>query len=249
VVGYGGPVASDLTTFAPHRVRPVMEHTWEDLTFVHWAYPPESVRPLVDPRLEIDTFDGQAWVAMTPFRLTVRPPAPWLPPFPGLDRVPETNLRTYVRDSSGRHGIWFFSLDIARLAAAALARATYSLPYRWAEMSVESDGQAVRYSGTRKPPDRASYTLSVDTRGEELPLEGRDELVDFLTARWRLYTVVLGRLLQARVEHAPWPLRSARVTRLEETVVQSAGLPAPRRKPLVHFSPCVDVRVGPPIPL
>src|SRR5947208_17004251 len=51
---------------------------------------------------------------MTPFLLTVSPPARWLPPFPGVHRVPETNLRTYVRDRKGRHGIWFFSCDVER---------------------------------------------------------------------------------------------------------------------------------------
>ncbi len=49
---------------------------------------------------------------------------------PWVSRFCETNVRTYVRDSHGRAGIWFFSLDAARLGAvaAAVARAAYHLP-------------------------------------------------------------------------------------------------------------------------
>src|SRR5689334_14871792 len=39
-----------------------MFQCWCDLTFLHWRYPPESVRPHLPPALELDTFDGSAWV-------------------------------------------------------------------------------------------------------------------------------------------------------------------------------------------
>src|SRR5918912_739696 len=53
---------------------------------------------------------------MTPFLMEgVR--APLVPAVPWLSRFPEINVRTYVRDGRGRRGIWFFSLDAARLAA------------------------------------------------------------------------------------------------------------------------------------
>ena len=71
----------------------------------------------------------------------------------------------------------------------------------------------------------------------------------FLTARWRLYTLIAGRLMQARVQHAPWPLQEAGVSALDQSLLKAAGLPAPRRGPLVHFSPGVEVLVGPPLPV
>jgi uncharacterized protein len=47
--------------------------------------------------------------------------------------------------------------------------------------------------------------------------------------------------------HQPYPLRSAQVTRLDQDLVQIAGLGV-SGEPLVHSSPGVDVRVSPPEP-
>ena len=35
----------------------------------------------------------------------------------------------------GREGLWFFSLDAARLEPVLVARSAYALPYKWAAMS------------------------------------------------------------------------------------------------------------------
>src|SRR2546429_229581 len=48
----------------------------------------------------------------------------------------------------------------------------------------------------------------------------------FLTARFRLYSTLAGRLVVADAEHPPWPLFSARLHELRQDLVQAAGLPA-----------------------
>ena len=55
-----------------------------------------------------------------------------------------------------------------------------------------------------------------------------------------------GRPVAVPVQHGPWRLCSATVPRLDETLVASCGLPSPTGDPLVHWSPGVDVRFGPP---
>ena len=35
--------------------RPVMEHRWDELTFLHWRYPAETVQRLLPPSLTVDT--------------------------------------------------------------------------------------------------------------------------------------------------------------------------------------------------
>src|SRR4051812_46149326 len=107
--------------------RPVMRQRWENLTFLHWRYRVADVRPLLPAGLEPDVYDGEAWVGLVPFRvrgltLPKAPAVPWLSTFP------ETNVRTYVIDRTGRRGVWFFSLDAARLPAVAGARLLYGLP-------------------------------------------------------------------------------------------------------------------------
>jgi uncharacterized protein len=72
-----------------------MTMRWHDLVFLHWPVEAAVLRPFISPRLDLDTFDGQAWLGVTPFRMTrVRPR--WLPAVPGLSAFPELNVRTYV---------------------------------------------------------------------------------------------------------------------------------------------------------
>src|SRR3954453_6441314 len=80
----------------PQPVRvPTMRQRWESLTFLHWPYRIEVVAAHLPRGLELEPWDGVAWVGLVPFRMHVMTPVgPKLrvvPPFP------ETNVRTYVR--------------------------------------------------------------------------------------------------------------------------------------------------------
>src|ERR1044071_4103676 len=91
--------------------QPVMHQDWGKLLFMHWRIREESLRPLIPERLQIDKFDGSAWIAVTPFTVwDIRAFPPYLPPVPGLSSMHELNVRTYVH-LDGVPGVWFFSLD------------------------------------------------------------------------------------------------------------------------------------------
>ena len=111
-----------------------MAQVWSDLLFAHWPVPPDALRPLLPPGLALDTFDGDAWVAVVPFRMSgVR--LRFSPAVPRLSAFPELNVRTYVT-APGRPGVWFFTLDAANPVAVAIARRWYHLPYYRARMTV-----------------------------------------------------------------------------------------------------------------
>jgi uncharacterized protein YqjF (DUF2071 family) len=229
----------------PPRVPwPVMYHEWNSISFLHWRYPPAAVQPLLPAGLRVETFDGSAWIGLTPFLMEgLRAPA--LPALPWLSRFPETNVRTYVRDGRGRSGIWFLSLDAARLPAVLAARTGYRLPYFWSDMAVRIAGDHISYRCRRHPPAGGAGRCDADVvRGAPLEESARDELAHFLTARFRLFTVVAGRLVAAEAEHPDWPLHHAELRRLDQNLLQRAGLPPPGGEPLVHASPGVAVRVG-----
>lgn len=218
-----------------------MRQTWNHVTFLHWRYEPAVVRRLLPAELSLDVMDGSAWVGLVPFLITGLT-APLLPAIPWLSRFPETNVRTYVIDRRGRRGVWFFSLDAARLAAVIGARAGYGLPYFWGRMSVSRTGNIVEYRGARRlQPGRSDLAIDVGD-----PVGPPSELELFLTARFRLFARWMGRPVFARVEHPQWPLRKARLIRLEESLVRASGLPDPKGEPLVHFADRVDVRTGRP---
>jgi uncharacterized protein YqjF (DUF2071 family) len=48
---------------------------------------------------------------------------------------------------------------------------------------------------------------------------------EFVTARFGLHTRWLGRTLWIPNHHEPWPLRTATLDRLDDTLVAAAGLP------------------------
>ena len=56
----------------------VMHMRWEDLAFLHWPIDAPILQSRLPDRLRIDTFAGQAWIGITPFRMTQVRPA-WLP--------------------------------------------------------------------------------------------------------------------------------------------------------------------------
>ena len=224
-----------------------MLQRWDRLTFLHWRYAPADVQRLLPPGLTTDLWDGHAWVGMTPFLLkSLRPP--FIPPLPWLSTFPETNLRTYVTNRAGEPGIWFFSLEAARLAAVVGARATYGLPYMWSKMGFNAQDSFIRYAGSRRwpGPAGAGYEVVVETSASITPCALTD-FDHYLTARWRLYTMFAGRLAHAEVEHPPWPFASVRLMALRQSLTDAAGLPEPPGEPLVHFSPGVEARIGPPV--
>ena len=238
--------------------KPVMRQRWERLTFLHWAYDPDVVQRLLPGGLTVDTFDGLAWVGLVPFFMRVHTPgdrgAPWVSNFC------ETNVRTYARDREGRAGIWFLSLDAARLGAVAVARASYRLPYFWSSMRLTAGpqpataqaqpaggNQEIAYSCQRRVPGPRTAISQVRVRVgapyEAAELGDRDH---FLTARWVLFSVLAGRQFFARAQHQPWPLHRAEALTADDSLISAAGLPPPHGEPLLHYSPGVDVRIGRP---
>ena len=223
----------DLGPHAPRAIkRPFMAQRWRDVSFLHWRCDAEAMQRLLPPGVEVDRWDGSAWVGVIPFHLSVRLPA-WAPAIPWLQTTPEVNVRTYVRGPDGRRGIWFLSLEASRLAVVATARAWYRIPYRWARTHVAVQDRTVTCETHRRSAS-FSATLEVGEQVDELsPLER------FLICRWRLYSPGRGgRVWVSEIDHAPWRLRRARVTGCDESLVA----PVPEGLPVAHHSPGVDVR-------
>ncbi len=220
-----------------------MRHRWETIAFLHWSYPVEEVQQLLPDGLSVEPWRGQAWVGLVPFRMRIG--APFGPELPGISPFPETNVRTYVVGPDGRPGVWFFSLDAGSLSAVGAARASWQLPYFWADMAVHSSGGTVSYRSRRRWPSPRGV-------GHDIRVAVRDEVVEpgefehYLTARFTLWNVAAGRLMRTQAEHPPWVLRSADVDVLEQDLLGAAGLTPPVDRPLVHFSDGVDVRIGAP---
>lgn len=222
-----------------------MRQRWDDLLFAHWRCDRAALRERIPASLELDTFDGEAWLGVVPFRMS-RVGLRALPGLPGATTFPELNVRTYVRRDD-RPGVWFFSLDAASPIAVTLARAWYHLPYFQADMHVRADGDVMRYSSARA--HRGAPDASFDARyGPSGPvtLAAPGSLEHWLTERYCLYAGSGDRLWRADVHHRPWPLQPAWAQISHNTMAHAAGLDLPTEAPLLHFAKRLDVRAWRP---
>lgn len=183
---------------------------WEDLLFLHWPSAPSALTPHLPHGLELETFEGRAWLGVVPFRMARTRWRP-LPRLPGASEFPELNLRTYVR-AGGKSGVWFFSLDAASRLAVHGARASFGLPYFHARMSCEQRGDEVVYRSERRDPRGPPATFAARWRAVEPSFEARTRPLErFLTERYALFAHRAGRLQVGEIAHAPWRVARAEV--------------------------------------
>src|SRR5260370_5564411 len=136
-----------------HRLWPVssrpwiMRMRWCNLLFAHWPVDAAAIRGLIPAGLELDLFDGRAYVGAVPFTMEEVSPR-MVPGLPGLQAFPELNLRTYVK-TGGKPGVWFFSLDAGQKLAVRVARRAFHLPYFDASFQIACVGEGIEYSAGR----------------------------------------------------------------------------------------------------
>ena len=230
-----------------HRPYPILREPWAlsmqwtDLAFLHWPVPKEALQPLLPEGLEVETFDGDAWLGIVPFvmrKTRIR----CMPAIPGAHDFPELNVRTYVRHGDKR-GVWFFSLDAASKLAVTGARATFGLPYFRAEMEVEQRGMLTSYVSRRiddrGPPARfaAGYCSGGSSRAAA---EGT--LEHFLVERYCLFAEGRdGQLRVGEIAHAPWQIQSASVQLGVCDMTRVCGIALPDCSPFALCAEPLDV--------
>lgn len=232
------------------RFRPegtvVMRPQWSNLLFLHWEFAPEAVQKLLPAGLELDLYEGRAYVGLVPFQMAeVRPHfIPDLKQYGHFhSRFPELNVRTYVvRD--GVPGVWFFSLDAASSLAVITARLWFNLPYFKARMRVHETAAGFDYWSKRlwPAPFEATCRVRYQPTGPQQACEP-NSLEEFLVERYVLYSKRGNQLFRGRVFHEPYKVGTAQVGSLRESCLQAAGFERPAQQPHVLFSPGVDVEI------
>lgn len=210
---------------------------WLDLLFIHWPIRVAALRPLVPAGLEIDTFGGEAWIGIVPFRMAgVRPR--FAPAFPWISAFPELNVRTYVKAGS-RSGVWFLSLDAASRLTVFGARLTFHLPYHHARMRVTLRDESVEYVSRRRA---GAAEFEADYRPTGPVYASRCGALDhWLTERYSLFCAdPNGDIHRGDVFHHPWPLQAAEAEIRVNTMLEPLGLSVPETKPVLHFARRLD---------
>jgi uncharacterized protein YqjF (DUF2071 family) len=184
--------------------------------------------------LELDTFDGAAWLGLVPFRVTAARPR-GLPPVPRASTYLELNVRTYVT-RAGRPGVWFFSLDASSRLVVEGARLLYRLPYHAARIALDRRGGFVHVESSRP-----GAVFSARYRGEG-PFARAEpgSLEHFLVERYCLYADDGAR--RAEIHHPPWSLQDGEAV-VELNTLAPVGIELPADEPHVRFAARQDVVV------
>ena len=203
---------------------------WRNLLFVHYALPPEIIRPLVPSELELDLWEGQAHVGVVPFEM--KDIRSWWMPQPTALNFLETNVRTYVH-KDGEPGVYFFSLEASSWLAVKVARTVWKLPYFHATMSTSAEGYRSMRTGGGASID-AKWTL-----GELLGPSAPGTYEHFVLERYLLFSMRGKDVFKGQVHHVPYPAQRVTLDRFEQTLFPKAtGEPF-----AAHFSSGVDVEV------
>jgi len=224
--------------------QPLMHQTWGKLLFMHWRIEEADLRPLIPAGLELDTFDGTAWIGVIPFTMwDIRAFPPFVPAVPGLSSMHELNVRTYVHYDRVP-GVWFFSLDCNSAAAVMGARTFYHLPYYNAEIDLQQRGSTIDYDLKRTEKPAAEFKGSWKI-GETVPFSHPGSLEFFLTERYCLYSEHNDKLYRARIFHQPWPLQNAAMNSYDATMIESLGLKSPQGEPVLNSTESLNVEIWP----
>lgn len=219
----------------------IMKQTWEDLLFLHWSVDQSWLQSMLPSPLEVDTFDGKAWIGIVPFEMThIR--FKGLPSVPFASRLLELNVRTYVK-YGGQRGVYFFSLDASHKAGVSIARNVFHLPYYRAKMGKKSDGKQISFWSTRthKKADKAEYHIVYEPVGKAY--ETTEGSLDFwLTERDRLFIVRNHNVYQGKIKHDKWPLQKVDVAVLRDTLSHPFHY---HESTITHFSKSVTTYLWP----
>lgn len=218
----------------------VMYQRWHHLLFLHWPIDPDALRPHIHDDLEVDTFEGKAYLGLVLFTMSgIRPRL--VPPLPWISSFHEFNVRTYVRHAD-RGGVWFFSLDAANSLGAALARSLFKLPYHHARMDMRNSGGTVRYSGDRLTGQRPARVEATAGISGATWLAAPGTLDNFLIERYRLFTECRNELLTLQVRHTPYPLRRVDSVEIDQSLTTALGFDVVG-DPILHYSDGVSTEI------
>ncbi len=246
--------ATDILSTVAHRPYALpggrwrLAQRWNDLLFAHWPIPVAQMRPLIPAGLELDTFDGFAWVGVVPFwmdRVRTRIAGHATFTTPGTASFAELNLRTYVRSRvTGFAGVYFFSLDAASLLAVIGARILFHLPYFRANMHCETSDDGTIIYESRRTFSRSPAHFYAEYRGSNIIIPSLPGTLEhFLTERYCLFTSHGKGTLVGHIHHVAWPLEAAEAEISVNTLPTAHGITLPDHAPVLHFARELEVYI------
>jgi uncharacterized protein len=214
------------------------------LLFASWPIPVAQLRPVIPSALDIDTFQGTAWVTVETLQLSTAHirDVPLLTSLEGT----EANVRTYVQ-YKGERGIHFLSLDSPGALMDALSRHFFKLPFHNAEVSVELNGDNYHVESIRLEDHSSSVSFACSARLTGGPtMVAANSLEEWLLNQTCLFAVDSnGDVYRGYVGHRPHSIQPIEGVIETNTLVSAAGVTLPGTPPVLTYSPGDDSMAWP----
>ncbi|TSJ46621.1 YqjF family protein [Fluviicola chungangensis] len=207
---------------------------WNHALFLHWKVEPGLLEPFIPKGLELDTYEGEAWISLVAFTMEkIRPKN--LPAFSPVSNFHEINIRTYVTHNN-KPGVYFLNIEAQKLVSAKLSKLLSGLPYEKAKMIRIQKNIFQEYTSNLKKKGfrfSAKYTVS----NKPVP---KTELDLWLTERYCLYLDRGLKTYMYEIHHLPWELLEVEMNEIQ-TTYRFGEIDLKNKPDRVHYSPGVKV--------
>ena len=196
---------------------------WEEVLFLHFKVAPEMLAPFVPRPLELDLFEGKAYVSLV--NLTMRR---FLPSKSGsigavlrlISRERVLNLRTYVRlgEERGAYFIWGW---LSQLGSLPLPSGLFGLPYAFASMDYDhNEASRTLHASIVCDRDRFGYqgTVGPGVKAAKCPPKS---LAEFAMERYMGFFNRKDKVCAFRIWHEPWSQVPFEASIEENTLIKS----------------------------
>jgi uncharacterized protein len=203
---------------------------WNNALFFHWAIPFDILRNYVPEKLELDTFNGQAYVSLVAFTMQkIRPRN--LPSIACISDFNEINLRTYINNNH-KKGVYFLNIEAEKSLSAFIAKQVSGLPY---------EKSTIKRTATKYNSSNLKKGFFLDTEFEiKEELQNKTELDKWLTERYCLYLAKDDKIYRYDIHHQEWELKDAEIKRLNLRY-KKGSMDLINQPDLVHYSDGVKV--------
>ena len=209
----------------------IMAQTWKDVVFLHYEVDAQELQKQVP--FKLDLYQGKAVVSIVAFCMD-RIRFPFLPSVPGLKKLNELNLRTYV-EVNGVKGVYFFTLEADLKPAIWIAKTFFSLPYRYSKISQQLNQPHYQFN-------QKGLNTSLEINAVIGDSKSSSAFDLWATERYGLFTKRGSKTLHGIVRHDPWKLMGVTVNDIEDHFSNQLGEHL-RAKSFSHMSYCCELKV------
>jgi uncharacterized protein YqjF (DUF2071 family) len=196
----------------PAKVKPFMKAQFADLVAVNFHVDEKILQPLVPPGLELDNFNGEAYVSLVAMML--KGAKVWGLPFSIVPSSAELSLRFYVKHTHAdgvEKGTCLIKDYVAGSTAAWFLESQFQSTFSKLKMKQTASGFA------KGETPEVEYQWKVDERWNKLRVRARSRIkktsegtkVGFILDHFNYYGRHNGRTLAYRVERPRWDVWDA----------------------------------------